>query len=237
MQFDGGRIRAVAVLSGNLLPKNVKRYNINTIYAYGEIPKGIIVSITGDRKPSETGKKNAYAVAKALCDKGYVVATGGAKGIDRLALSGALDSGKCRVVLVTPFIALGSKVPKNTTVISEFFVEDVSMVSSRDFSAMLAKRNMLLDAISDVIVIVEAKTECDDWIPCDWDMKHHVLYGLKMDVPIAVIKPNDGDPKKIKAYNILIKEGAYSIDDLSDIESIIKLILNKNEKHDVITTP
>ncbi len=57
------------------------------------LESGFRVSIVGSREASELGLKRAKKLAKLVCQRGGVVVSGLAKGIDTAAHTGAIEAG------------------------------------------------------------------------------------------------------------------------------------------------
>jgi DNA processing protein len=129
------------------------------LFGRGEMPDGHKVAIVGARKASELGRALAEELAFDLATVGVTVVSGGALGIDIAAHRGALRAGGRTVVVLPTCIE-----------------EPVPRLHLRDFKAILAtggawvsewhgppkrrafcERNRIIAALSDFVVLVEAR--------------------------------------------------------------------------------
>ena len=118
------------------------------------------ISIIGTRSPSLEGLASAALTANAIGSKGYVVASGLAKGIDGVAHKTALSSGfPTMAVIGTP---LGSCYPLEHQALQQEIAEKGVVVSRFAPSEVTQKwhfllRNRLMSALSLASVVVEDK--------------------------------------------------------------------------------
>lgn len=133
------------------------------LYYYGEWPKERVktVAIVGSRKCTKYGEEIAYKLAKSLAEKGVIVISGLAYGIDSIAARGALDGGgKTIAILGTEIeriypaqhIKLAEKiVEQGGAVASEYKLGDKIFPQSS-----FLERNRIISGLADVVVVVEA---------------------------------------------------------------------------------
>ena len=123
------------------------------------LEEGARVSIVGSREASETGIKRAKKLARLVCERGGVVVSGLAKGIDTAAHTAAIESGgKTIAVIGTPLsqsypkenAALQAKIQRDHLLVSQF--AEGYPVQPKNFPI----RNRTMALISDATVIVEA---------------------------------------------------------------------------------
>ena len=134
------------------------------LYYYGKWPEKRLktVAIVGARKNSKYGEEVAYNLAKALGEKGIIVVSGLAYGIDSIAARGCLDGGgKTIAILGTEIeriyphehIPLAEKIVKHGGVVaSEYHLGDKVHPKTS-----FLERNRLISGLADVVVVVEAK--------------------------------------------------------------------------------
>jgi DNA processing protein len=125
----------------------------------GIFDKGPRVSIVGSREASELGLKRAKKLARLICERGGVVVSGLAKGIDTAAHTSAIEAGgKTIAVIGTPLnqvypkenAALQAKIQSQYLCVSQF--PEGYPVKPANFPI----RNRTMALISDATVIVEA---------------------------------------------------------------------------------
>ena len=128
---------------------------------YGNVEAARVVAIVGSRKPKPASLDYAHALAGKLARRGCVIASGGAVGIDRAAHQGALDAGGRTWAILPgghPQVSPG----ENQALFARIVASGGSVVwtginrprglLSSDFH----KRNRLLVALSDAVVVVQA---------------------------------------------------------------------------------
>ncbi len=137
----------------------------NLLYYYGKWPEKRVktVAIVGARKCTKYGEEVAYKLAKALGEKGIIVISGLAYGIDSIAARGCLDGGGKTIAI------LGTEIeriyPREHIPLAEKIVETGGVVASEyhrgdnlgEHRASFLARNRIISALSDVVVVVEAR--------------------------------------------------------------------------------
>jgi DNA processing protein len=117
------------------------------------------VSIVGTREPSTLGAARTRRLARELVEKGVVVVSGLAKGIDTEALTSAIAAGGDVIAVIgTP---LDKAYPAENKRLQEQIYHEHLLVSQfvaggRVFQSNFPVRNRLMAALSDATVIVEA---------------------------------------------------------------------------------
>ncbi|MBR3320322.1 DNA-processing protein DprA [Candidatus Saccharibacteria bacterium] len=134
------------------------------LYYYGNWPekRQKTVAIVGARKCSKYGEEIAYKLAKALGEKGIIVISGLAYGVDSIAARGCLDGGGTTIAILgteieriypTEHIPLAETiVGRGGVVASEYHVGD-----KIDRKLTFLARNRIISGLADVVVVVEAR--------------------------------------------------------------------------------
>jgi DNA processing protein len=131
------------------------------IYFAGDLDlvRSPCVAVVGTRKVTRDGAALASAVACALVDRGIVVVSGLAEGVDTAALQSAIDSGgRVIAVIGTP---LDRAYPAKNAQLQELIHREHLLVSPFRSGATVTKlnfpqRNKFMAALSDATVIIEA---------------------------------------------------------------------------------
>lgn len=144
------------------------------LYFYGKLPKNgsksgekgqavrpKTVAIVGSRKASKYGETIAFDLAKAVTERGAVVVSGLAYGIDAAAARGAVAAGGATVaVLGTPIDYI---YPKTHVGLAEEILRKGGAVMSElgpgeefHFKGCFLQRNRIIAGLADVVVIPEA---------------------------------------------------------------------------------
>lgn len=115
------------------------------------------VSVVGSRKATELGKNRAAKLTRALVQRGAVVVSGLAEGIDTIAHTTAIKhGGRTVAVLGTP---LDTYFPAENRALQELIMREhlaVSQFATKGGSKNFPMRNRTMALLSDVTVIVEA---------------------------------------------------------------------------------
>ena len=149
-------------------PNILQNTPIETLYYRGDIglleaPKKI--SIVGARKATENGLIRATRLAKELTNEGYVIVSGLAQGIDTAAMKSTLkNEGHLIGVIGTPinqYYPASNKVLQDKISTKHLLVSHIPFYkySYRSFDTKkfyFPQRNMVMAAISDATVIIEA---------------------------------------------------------------------------------
>ena len=182
------------------------------LYVKGDIDTlkdGLRVGIVGTRRTTEQGRRLTSRLSNALVDEGCVIISGGAAGIDTVALVSAVNSGKrCVAVLGCDIdnyypaenYSLFTLISEHGVIISEYPPE----TNARYFPA----RNRIIAALSERLVVTEAPEKSGALITAQ--------YASDYGVPVFSCSPS-GD--SFKGSRELIERGAYTF---SDTDSIIK---------------
>ena len=125
----------------------------------GVLRDGGRVAIVGSRKASSDGLARARKLAKLLVDRGIVVVSGLAEGIDTAAHTATLDAGGRTIgVIGTP---LDEAYPRKNAALQNRIMEEHLLVSQFPIGyptkpANFPQRNRTMALISDATVIMEA---------------------------------------------------------------------------------
>ena len=178
------------------------------LYALGNIPdfKSIFsCAVVGTRSMSEYGAKCAYDFGYYLAKGGAAIISGIAKGIDTVAMTGALDAGG------TVIAVLGNGIdvvyPKENEELLERIVEKGCIITEYPPGASPDKkhfpvRNRLISGLSQAVLVVEGSMRSGSLITA-----RHAFYQSK-DI-YAVPGPID-DPNSL-GTNMLIREGVQAV--------------------------
>lgn len=117
------------------------------------------IAVIGTRKVTEKGRKRAHRFARELAERGVVVVSGLAAGVDAVALASAMRAGGSVIgVIGTPInkaypaqnAALQEEIYSRHLLITQF------AIGERTFQSNFPARNRTMAAISDASVIIEA---------------------------------------------------------------------------------
>lgn len=168
------------------------------------------VSLVGARRCSAYGKKVANDLSNKLAKEGFTIISGMARGIDTYSHRGCLDGGGktvavlgsgCDVIYPSENYRLYEEIIINGAVISEY------KMGTAPLAANFPRRNRIVSALSDVVIVIEAREKSGSLITAD--------LALDQGKDIYVVPGRIGDSLSL-GCNRLISQGAgiiYSVDD------------------------
>lgn len=139
-----------------------KKFAAETLYLVGDttlMTKGARVSIVGSRDASDVGLARARKLSRMLVERGVVVVSGLAKGIDTVAHRTAIEHGGRTIAVLGT--AVDVYFPKENRDLQDEIARDHLLVSqfpvgSSGGKARFPMRNRTMALISDATVIIEA---------------------------------------------------------------------------------
>ncbi|MBP3222908.1 MAG: DNA-processing protein DprA [Actinomycetaceae bacterium] len=175
------------------------------------------VSIVGSRDCSEYGKRITADFSYELSQKGHVIVSGGAHGIDTYAHSYAFS--KTQALTIVVFAGgLGKYYPaKNTTMFDKILRSGGLFVSespplSPPLKHRFLSRNRIISALSDVTVVVEAPFRSGAI-----STGHHTLSigGMLAVIPGSIFSPHSSGCHR------LLRDGGVCVTSVSDVEELL----------------
>lgn len=206
-----------------------------TIFFTGTLPTTHIpsVAIVGTRKPTMYGKEVAYKLAFELSQKGVVVISGLALGIDSIAHRGALDAGGTTIAVLAN--SVDQIYPRSHKSIAEQIIANRGAILSeyepptnpRDFQFLA--RNRIISDLSDAVVVIEAAARSGTL--------NTVSHAIEQGKEVFVVPGNITSPLSV-GCNTLLKQGAQPVTRTEDIlEVIAPQILPSQTSLPLGTTP
>lgn len=184
------------------------------IYYKGNIDiiQNQIIAIIGSRKSSIYGTNIAIDFAYKLSRQGLIISSGGARGIDSFANLGSVVAGKPTIMV------LGNGIdyiyPAENKELEERVLANGGLILSeyepkeKPSKETFPKRNRIISAISDGILVVEAREKSGTFITVD--------YALEQGKNVYAI-PGSINQKNSVGTNELIKQGAKPVTEIEDI--------------------
>jgi DNA processing protein len=179
------------------------------LYYIGKLPDfKRAISIVGARRCSAYGKRMASEIGRALGEKGYTVISGLARGIDAYGHKGCLEKNGNTVAV----LGSGCDViyPSDNRLLYEDIVNSGGAIiseyqmGSSPTPMNFPRRNRIVSALSDVVVVIEARDKSGSLITAD--------FALEQGKDIYVVPGRVGDSLSFGA-NRLISQGAGIIYD------------------------
>jgi DNA processing protein len=182
------------------------------VYYYGNLElvrnESECIAYVGSREASSYGRQMARLLAGGLAKEGYVIVSGLARGIDAEATAAALDCGGKAVGVLGSGISLvypeSSRSLYERLKLSGLVLSEYPLLTPPE-KEHFPSRNRIIAATSKGLIVGEASKKSGTLIT--------VGYALGLNKEIGCVPyPSDAD----SACNMLIKEGASMIEDLSD---------------------
>jgi len=203
------------------------------IYYKGELNFNLpAVAVIGSRNSTLYGRRVASKTASKLAAKGINIISGLAKGIDSTAHKAALgvEAGITTAVLGNGFNyiypsqnrLLTTQIAKRGLLITEFN-PDVPPTASN-----FPRRNRIISALSDLILVVEAGKKSGTLITVD--------YALEQGKDVMAVPANLDRPTSIGCNNLL-KKGALIFTGIQDILDYLKKYLQAEADKDDFQFP
>lgn len=185
------------------------------LYYRGKIPQTEkTIGIVGIRKATVYGIKTANTFAKELSEKGVVIISGGARGIDSAAHKGAL-LGKAPTVTVAACGLDKTYPPENRNLFEEIILKGGCIISEyapgtpplgRQFPA----RNRIIAGMSRGVIVIEAAERSGSLITSDFALEEgRDVFALPGNIWV----------ESSKGTNNLLKNGAFCCTSSEDILS------------------
>ncbi|MBQ6894276.1 MAG: DNA-processing protein DprA [Clostridia bacterium] len=178
---------------------------------YIDLNKALCIAFVGTRNPTPYGRRMTYSIARGLCQKGFVIVSGMAQGIDAVSHKAAIDMG-CPTVA---FIASGVDIiyPRINAELFRAILKNGMVVSEYPLGTMpknyyFPERNRLVAGVSRGVFVSEAGEKSGTSIT--------VSYGVSQGKDIFAL-PGNADSPMSEMPNKLIKDGAYLVTEATDI--------------------
>lgn len=170
------------------------------------------IAIIGSRNASRAGLDHARQFARALGDKGYLVTSGLALGVDGSAHAGALDAGSATIAV----IGTGVDViyPSQHRALTGRIIEQGLLVSelppgSQPRAAHFPQRNRIISGLSRGVLVVEASLRSGSLITA--------RLALEQGREVFAIPGSVHNPQ-VRGCHALIRQGARLVETVDDIE-------------------
>jgi DNA processing protein len=181
------------------------------------------LAIVGSRSASINGRETAFEIAQQLVEKGLVVTSGLALGIDAAAHQGALTSAASTIAVVAT--GLDKVYPSRHRVLAKKIIEKEGAIISEFLPGTapkpghFPKRNRIISGLSKGVLIVEAALKSGSLITA--------RYALEQNRDVFSIPSGIHNPQA-KGCHWLIKQGAKLVEDSADILEELPFINHDN---------
>ena len=203
------------------------------LYYKGELPKPheIIIGIVGTRKATHGGKIIAKQIAQELAQKGILIASGLALGIDSAAHEGALlGGGKTIAVLAN---GLDVVYPRQHYALAKKILSTKGLLLSEypegtpAYPNQFLERNRIISGLSTALILIEA--------PIRSGSLATARNALNQGREVLVV-PGPANHPNYQGSHMLLREGARLVRNAEDVIEDLGLDsqINTNKKSDVV---
>lgn len=188
------------------------------LHYIGKLPESRIptVAIVGTRRPSSYGKEVTYRLSYDLAQRGIIIASGLALGVDAIAHKAAIEAGGATVaVLGNPLPGIS---PSSNRALGESIINHGGAIiseyqeGSRVYASNFLERNRIVAGLADAIIITEATNRSGTL--------NTAARALEQGKELFVVPGPITSPLSA-GCNALLKQGAHVITSHEDVLEII----------------
>ncbi|MBN1306878.1 MAG: DNA-processing protein DprA [Chitinispirillaceae bacterium] len=178
------------------------------------------VAVVGTRSPTIYGKQSTALIARELAERGLVIVSGLARGIDTVAHESALGAGGatvavlgCGVDIIYPRVnaALAEKIPASGLIVSEF------PMGTAPEGFNFPRRNRIISGCAAAVVVVEAGEKSGSLITA--------RYALQQGREVCAVPGPIHSPLSRGTFN-LIREGATPVRSGYELAESLTIVTN-----------
>ena len=213
------------------------------LYADGEFPdidNNIVIGIVGTRRASDYAVKAADVMSRGIAEKGAIVASGGALGVDTAAHNGAMLAGGKTIAVLG--CGLGTKYLMENKPLRDAIVNNGALITEFQPFTQASKytfpiRNRIISGISLGVLVVEASIKSGSLITANYALEQgRDVFAL----PCSILDPafagtnkliDDGATVATKPLDLLYpyaEEYGIRIDEVKSVGKIMRETANKN---------
>ena len=222
-------------LSDQLYPPLLKSISDPPLLLYyqGDIATleaNLILAVVGTRKASAYGVQMCRKTLAPVCEKGVVIISGLALGIDTVAHQTALETGTKTIAVLASGLetiypsankALSERIAKNGLLLSEY--DPGSKIERWNFP----DRNRIISALAEAVYVVEGGIDSGALLTAQ--------YAREQGRPVFALPGNINQPHA-QGPNLLIKQGAELISGADDLLKLLKLEQQPSEQTELFPT-
>jgi len=180
------------------------------------------ISIVGARKADTLGLQIAAKFSQALSERGALVISGLALGIDSAAHRGALDAGAKTIAVLGN--GLQQIYPRTNEGLAREITESGGLILSQfeppeaAYPSNFLNRNRIIAALSQCVLVIQASARSGSLVTA--------RYGLEQGRDVLCVPGSITDPR-YEGSNRLIQQGAYLVTSPDDFQSILPGLWSK----------
>jgi predicted Rossmann fold nucleotide-binding protein DprA/Smf involved in DNA uptake len=171
------------------------------------------IAIVGTRKPSDAVDGLVRELVRVLGSEGYSVITGGAIGVDSIAIKYAIAY-NVPYTIVKPCLTGAEEPPPGGALISPY---QCRSLSRRYF----VERDRVIAELALAIIVPEARSGTAKYACCgSWYTA--VKFGVKSGKPAFIFKPLVNEPDVLEAFGVMVNDGVKPIASVSELFAELK---------------
>ena len=204
----------------------------DTLHFVGTLPasRQVTLAVVGTRKPTTYGKEVTSRIVAELAQKGVVIVSGLALGIDAIAHGAALEAHGTTIAVLAnalPAIRPLSNRSLGERIIAQGGAIIAEHATDEKFGPWsFLERNRLVAGISDAVLITEASAKSGTL--------NTAMHALEQGKDVFVVPGNITSPLSA-GCNALIKQGAHPVTCSDDILEILAPELLSAPAHQILT--
>ena len=176
-----------------------------------ELDEGKSVAIIGKRKCSELASEKAYEFGKELAEKGFIVVSGLAVGVDTQAHRGAIEAGG-KTAAALPWMLpiypsqnseLAEKIIKQGCLLSEVYNKPKENIKWR-----IWERNKITTGLSTHVIVIETGTS--------GGTVNTAINAIRQGIKTYILKLKEWSADTLRGFEKLEEKGAIPIKDVDD---------------------
>lgn len=185
---------------------------------WGDVADRTRVAVVGTRAPTRAGLRCARALGRALAERGVVVVSGLADGIDAAAHRGALEVGAPVPVLGVSGAAVDARSGAEATDLARRVAHQGAVLSevapgTAGRRWMFAVRNRIMAAAAHVVVVVESHASGGSL--------HTVRAAVRLGIPVAAVPGSVEDPASEGTNQLLVDGTARAVRHADDVLALV----------------
>ncbi len=182
------------------------------------------LAVVGTRKASAYGVEMCAKLIKPLCERGVMIISGLAMGIDTVSHHTALENGAKTIAVLAS--GLESIYPPTNKPLAEKIIGNGALISEYDPGSKLERwnfpdRNRIISALSQAVFVVEGDRESGAMLTAG--------FAIRQGRPVLALPGNINIPNA-EGPNLLIKQGAKLISRAEDLLQLLQLDAIKDEQ-------
>jgi len=176
------------------------------------------VAIVGSRKPTRYGIEVTHQLAYELAQRGIVIISGLAFGVDSIAHRAALEAGGSTIAVLGGGVDTSVIYPRAHLDLAKQIVQQGGAViseyepTSTPLNWQFLERNRLIAAMADIVIVTEAAKRSGSLSTA--------THALNLGIELGVVPGGIYSPMSA-GTNALIKQGAHVITSVQDVLDVI----------------